>query len=96
MKIRSKTLKIKDEVVFDFSHKGKSISWNGFGLSPYKFDNDWSHYECGMLLPSNVAPGDSLTFYVWKPEGNDSTFVENLKLEFIRINHSYDFRFSNH
>ncbi len=92
MRIRSNSPKIKDVVVFDFSHKGKSISWNGFGLSPYIYDKDWSYYECGMLLPSTVAPGDSIAFYVWKPEGNDSTFVENLKLEFIRINDSYDFR----
>jgi len=92
LRMRSNTLKTKDEVVFDFRHRGKSISWTGFGLSPYIYDKEWSYYECGMLLPSTVAPGDSLEFYVWKPEGNDSTFVENLKLEFIRINDSYDFR----
>jgi hypothetical protein len=88
--VRSSPNFSKEILVLDFFAKGKSVSWNGFEMSNFIFNKEWTYFECGLTLPKGVASNDTLNFYFWQAEGNDTTYIDNMKLEFITIDHSYD------
>ncbi|HEX7415104.1 MAG TPA: hypothetical protein VF411_13750 [Bacteroidia bacterium] len=84
----------KDEsLVIDINRNGKTISYNGFGTSPYIHNSKWTRYQRGMEIPAGINPGDSVTIYFWK-SGNlsaDTTYIDDLKVEFIHTDKSYQF-----
>lgn len=89
--IKSSINTSKEVLVLDFIKDGKSVSWNGFDISTYIYNTKWTYYECGLNIPTGVNPGDTLNFYFWQAEGTDTTYIDNVKLEFVETDHSYDF-----
>ncbi|MHB8260051.1 MAG: hypothetical protein ACYDCN_14545 [Bacteroidia bacterium] len=46
-----------------------------------------------MPLKTTINPCDSVTVYFWKSAnaGNDTTYIDDLKIEFIHTDKSYEF-----
>jgi len=85
---------VKDEsLVIDISHGGKSISYSGFPLSDYIHNANWVRFQKGVVIPSEVHAGDTANIYFWKAkaEDSDTTFIDDLRVEFIHTDKSYLF-----
>jgi len=93
--VKSTPEQAKDEHLFiEINRSGKTISFNGFYLAPYIHNGKWTRYQCGMEIPTDSAPGDSATIYFLKAGNtdNDTTFIDDLKVEFIHTDKSYEFK----
>ena len=90
--IKSTPVQSKDEqLIIDINRNGKTISYNAFSISSY-IRSGWTRYQTGVEIPVNINPvGDSVTVYFWKSGNlsNDTTFIDDLKIEFIHTDKSY-------
>ena len=92
--VKSTPDRAKDEnLVIDINQNGKSISYNGFNLSPYIHNSKWTSFQAGLSLPTNISLQDSVIIYFWKSGGKDkdTTYIDDLKIEFIHTDKSYEF-----
>jgi len=92
--IKSTPAQSKDEhLIIDINRDGKTISYHGFDISSYIHNSKWTRFQCGLVIPSTINCGDSVTIYFWK-SGNkhaDTTYIDDLKIEFIHTDKSYEF-----
>lgn len=90
--IKSSPTQSKDEqLVIDINKNGKTISYNAFEISKY-IRSGWTHYQAGVEIPTDIDPkGDSVGVYFWKSGtlNKDTTFIDDLKIEFIHTDKSY-------
>jgi hypothetical protein len=85
---------VKDEsLVIDINHGGKSIRYSGFPIGDYIHSTDWTRVQKGFATHAEVHAGDTATIYFWKAktEDADTTFIDDLKVEFIHTDKSYLF-----
>jgi hypothetical protein len=91
--IRSKSALGKCSMVLDFIKNGKSASYNAFEIKNFIHADNWEKVEFGLSLPDNILPlQDSLVIYFWDDKANDTTFIDDLKVEFITTNSNYDLK----
>ncbi len=84
--------KEENEILFvDFLKDGKVISSNSFYMYYFLRNKKWTQYQCGQAIPDNVHPGDSASVYFQKIEGHDTIYLDDLKVEFIHTDQSYEF-----
>jgi len=83
-----------ENLVLDFKRNDSTVSYTGFGLGTFIFDRDWKKVQFGIEFPKEVAPGDSVLVYLWRAESpnKDTTRIDDLEIEFIRTDDSFDFR----
>ncbi len=78
-------------MVLDFIKNGKSYSYNGFEIKNFIHTNNWEKVEFGLTLPENIKPiQDSMVIYFWDDKANDTTFIDDLQVEFITTNKNYE------
>jgi hypothetical protein len=91
--VKSKSAIGKCTLVLDFVKNGKSESYNGFEIKNFVHSKRWEKVEFGLNLPTGIRPvQDSLVVYFWDNEANDTAFIDNLKVEFITTNDSYELK----
>jgi hypothetical protein len=63
-------------------------------LGTFIFNREWKKVQFGLEFPQGVRPGDSVLVYLWRSESpdKDTTWIDDLKLEFILTDDSFDFR----
>ncbi len=76
----------------DFIKDGKVISSNPFYVSHFLRKEKWTKFQAGQPVPDEVSPGDSVVIYFRQTEGNDTTRIDDLKIEFIHTDSSYQFK----
>ena len=89
--IKSRSPIGKCTMVLDFIKNGKSYSYNGFEIKNFIHTNNWEKVEFGLTLPENIKPiQDSMVIYFWDDKANDTTFIDDLQVEFITTNKNYE------
>lgn len=76
----------------DFAREGKVISGNPFYMTACLQKLEWKKYQVGLTIPDDVLPGDSVAVYFKEENGTDTTYFDDLKIEFIHTDDSYEFR----
>ena len=83
-----------ENIVVDFKRGDSTVSYHGFGIGSFIFDRNWTKIQFGMELPPEVNQGDSVLVYLWRSESpdGDKTWLDDLRVEFIKTDDSFDFR----
>jgi len=76
----------------DFIKGGKVINANPFYMQNCLQKNKWIKYQYGQTIPDGIAAGDSVSIYFQQTEGTDTTYIDDLKIELIHTDHSYEFK----
>lgn len=78
-------------LMVDFIRDGKVISSNPFYMKYFTHKKKWTKFQCGLEVPDDVIPGDSVSIYFQRTEGNDAVYIDDLNIEFIHTDSSYQF-----
>ncbi len=76
----------------DFIKDGKVIAASPFYMQSCLKKDKWVKYQYGQPIPDGVAAGDTVSIYFQQAEGSDTTFIDDLKIELIHTDHSYEFK----
>jgi hypothetical protein len=79
-------------LVIDISKEGKSLKYYSFNVNSYIRNLKWKEFQQGISIPVECINADSVSIYFWRPKrnGNDSLYIDDLKIEIIHMNKSYD------
>ncbi len=76
-------------LVIDFIRNGKVVSSNPYWTKYFTHRNEWTKFQSGLEVPQEALPGDSISIYFKRVEGNDVAYIDDLKVEFIHADSSY-------
>lgn len=90
--IKGKSSSGKSVLAIDFRKAitGENLHWYSLPLEKYKNANDWTYIEAGCIVPENISKNDSLSIYFWNTEGNDTTWIDRVEIEFIKTDSLYE------
>lgn len=89
------TVKILDDntdavMVIDLSKNEESFSYNSFALQDKVRKNKWEHAAFGIELTPVMQQADTVVAYLWNPNANQITYIDDFQMTFFKIKKDFD------